>query len=151
MNIDPAGAGITRRWVRLYTRGLPVDARERRLLEVESDLWEHLNDPDVADREILGRTLRGIHADVWWRYRTLLEHGGARQRSHDIVMGGLGLVTLVVWEHSGLVPADCDYCWQDTAAWATWILSWLAAMVTGGIGIVLGVLRLFTRHQTRLA
>lgn len=288
MSAEPAAVRVTRSWVRLYTRGLPVDIGARRVLEIESDLWEHLHDPGTADREILGRTFRGIHADVWWRYRTLLEHRGARQRRHDmtttttrgwwtpvttvlaivvttmgllgltlgqtedgsggalalaaglpavggalvlfglasrrqhpvrgsrmvvagavlgalgepflvpvgaaIIIGGLwtgelttsdapdrpdlqvtrrsitstwwrwlvagaalgalGFVILVVWEHSGIVPDGCteaNPCWEDTAAWATWILSWLAAMVTGGIGVVLGVLRLATRHHTRPA
>jgi hypothetical protein len=274
----------TRRWVRIYTRGLPPEIVDRRLLEIESDLWDHLHDPGTADREILGRTLRGIHADVWWRYRTLLDTRGARQRSHEmtsttrqgwwtpvttvlaivlmtmgllgltlgqadgggalalgagvpaiggalvlagvasrrrhavrgsrmviagavlgslgdpflipvgaiIVIGGLwtgeltasdtpdgparqvsrqsmsatwwrwivaaiplvalGFAVLVVWPHA--TPDHCteaNPCWEDTAAWATWILSWLAAMVTGGIGVVLGVLHLFTRHHTRPA
>lgn len=288
MSAKPVAVRAARTWVRLYTRGLPVDVGARRVLEIESDLWEHLHDPGTADREILGRIVRGIHADVWWRYRTLLEHRGARQRRHDmtttttrgwwtpvttvlaivvttmgllgltlgqtdgggtgalalaaglpavggalilfglasrrwhpvrgsrmvvvgavlgalgevflvpvfaaIIIGGLwtgelttsdapdrpdlqvtrrsitstwwrwlaaagalgvlGFVTLVVWENSGLVPDDCteaNPCWEDTAAWATWILSWLAAMVTGAIGTVLGILHLLTRHHTRLA
>jgi hypothetical protein len=285
---EPVVARATRRWVRIYTRGLPLEIGERRALEIESDLWEHLHDPGTADREVLGRTLRGIHADVWWRYRSLLAARGARQRRHDmtstirsrwwtpvtvglgvlsltaglftaatgssedapalavitgttaglaggaLVLGGLlrqrrdpvtgsrlviggavlaalsepllipfsllviiaglwtgnlatstgpdaprlemtrhsitetwwrwivaavplvalGFVTLVVWEHSGFVPDDCtetNPCWEDSAAWAIWILSWFVAMVVGGIGVVLGVLHLFTRHHTRPA
>jgi len=46
---------------------------------------------------------------------------------------------------------EADPCWEGTAIWATWIVSLLAAMVTGGIGVVLGVLRLVTRHHTRPA
>lgn len=34
--------------------------------------------------------------------------------------------------------------------WYTWILSWLGAAVTGGIGVILGTLRLVVRHRTRL-
>lgn len=288
MNPEPVAARTTRRWVRIYTRGLPLEIGERRALEIESDLWEHLQDPGTADREILGRTLRGIHADVWWRYRTLLEARGARQRRHDmtttirhpwwtpaavglgilalaaglftaatgtsgnapatavimgiaaglagggLILGGvlrqrrdpvsgsqfviagavlaalselllipaavlviiaglwtgklattagpdaprleitrrsmtttwwrwiaaavplvaLGFVTLLVWEHSGFVPDDCtetNPCWEDSAAWAIWILSWFVAMVVAGIGVVLGFLHLFTRHHTRTA
>jgi hypothetical protein len=286
---EPAAVRLCRSWARIYTRGLPAEIGERRVLEIESDLWEHLHDP--ADgrlhREILGRTLRGIHADVWWRYRTLLEQRGARHRSHDVTtttrqnwwtpvttvlgvvvatMGLLGLVggepttgsggalllaaappaiggllilgglaarrrrvvlgsrlviagavlaafdpifipaaALVIigglWSGNLAVSGDradairldvirrsmtdgwyrwlvaavvlavfgfgvvgiadaatdtescteTEPCWEGTAIWATWVISWLAAMVTGGIGIVLGVLRLITRHHTRPA
>ena len=66
----------------------------------------------------------------------------------------VGFATLVVWDSTGLVPADCtetNPCWEDSAAWATWILSWLAAAVTGAVGVLLGVLRLVSRHHTRSA
>lgn len=287
MTVEPPAVRLCRAWTRFYTRGLPTEVGERRFAEVESDLWEQLHGPtDHATRSVLGRTIRGIHDDVWWRYRTLLDQRGARQRSHDmntttprtwwtpvtmvlgivmatmgllglafgeasggagvrlaaaippalgglVVLGGLavrrqrlvsgsrmviggavlaafdplvipvsalviigglwsgnlattdrddrppleisqqwltaqwyrwliaavilgaaGFAVLVIWENSGLVPDDCteaNPCWEDSAAWLAWILSWFAAMVTGGIGIVLGVLRLLTRHRTRPA
>lgn len=286
MSAEPLGVRLCRGWVNTYTRGLPAEIGERRRLEVESDLWEHLHDPGIADREILGRTLRGIHADVWWRYRTLLESRGARPRSHvmqtttrnwwapvttvvGIVVATIGLLGLAVGETAsgsggavilaavppaiggllvlggvatrrqrpvagsrlvvvgavlaamdpifipvsalviigglwsgnlalsegradpihlqatrrsltqgwyrwltasivlivigfgatGVVDAvsdterctEADPCWEGTAIWATWIISLLAAMVTGGIGVVLGLLRLVTRHHTRPA
>lgn len=286
MSPEPLAARLCRRWASAYTRGLPAEIGERRLLEIESDLWEHLHDPDTVDREILGRTLRGIHADVWWRYRTLLESRGARQRSHvmtttsrnwwtpvttviGVVVATMGLLGLAVGEttsgsggallfaaglpaiggllvlaglatrrqrvvtgsrlivagsvlaafdpifipvsalliigglwsgnlalsedradtirldvarrsltegwHRWLTAAivlivvsfgvtgildavsdterctEADPCWEGTAIWATWIISLLAAMVTGGIGVVLGLLHLLTRHHTRPA
>jgi hypothetical protein len=274
---------MCRGWVRLYTRRLPAEVGERRILEFESDLWEQLHDPTEArrPRSILGRTIRGIYADVWWRYRTLLEERGASTRSDGMetttanwwtpvtmvlgivmatmgllgltlggtdgggtavrllaalppafgglvllgglavrrhqfvagsrliiagavlaamdpvfipisafviiggmwtgnvvasqrpdvprleiarrsmttgwyrwliaaaVLGAAGLGILLFWENSGFVPDDCNLCWQDSAAWATWILSWMTAMVTAGIGVALGVLRLFGRHNAR--
>lgn len=289
MSDQPIGVRLARRWAAAYTRGLPSEIGDRRRGEIECDLWEHLNDPGTADREILGRLLRGIHADVWWRYRTLLELRGARTRSHvmsttshrnwwrvaaaalgvfaiasailagvtgatgdvplalligaigtglvggTLVLAGLArqttdpasgsrlviagaivvavsepllivvaalvviaglwtgrlsptesvagvvappgsrqatltrhwyrwlvggaamaavsFVVLLVWDRSGLVPTSCtetNPCWEDTAAWATWMLTTLAALVLGGIGAVLGALRLVTRHHTRL-
>lgn len=39
----------------------------------------------------------------------------------------------------------------STVAWLTLMLSWLAAAVTGGIGLILAVLRVGVRHRTRLA
>ncbi len=278
--------GLVRCWARLYTRGLAVDERERRRLELESDVWEHLHDPDeqATSRAVFGRFLRGIPADVRWRYRTLLDSRGARHRSYDmtttsrfqwwtpttmvigvtvtalallglgfgelesggwiiavswlvaavvllaglavlrrrpvvgswtviagcvlfglaeplaiplsalVILGGLwtgnlvtshdeagtkvplaprqfslterwyawlgvaaglgavGFIVLLVWP--AVTPDHCteaNPCWEDTAAWATWILSWMAALVTGGVGLVLAGLRLVVRHRTRLA
>jgi hypothetical protein len=92
-----------------------------------------------------------IHLEV---PRRSLTDGWYRWIIAGVVLGAAGMVTLVVWEHSGVVPDNCtefDPCWQDSAAWATWILSWLAAMVTGGIGVLLGILRFVTRHHTRPA
>jgi len=106
-------------------------------------LWTgELTTSDAPDRPNLQVTRRSI-TSTWWRW---LAAAGA------LVV--IGFVTLLVWENSGIVPDDCteaNPCWEDSAAWATWILSWLAAMVTGGIGSVLGILHLRARHHTRLA
>jgi hypothetical protein len=283
---EPFAVRLCRGWASTYTRGLPPEIGQRRLLEVESDLWEHLHDPGAADREILGRVLRGIHADVWWRYRTLLDSRGARQRSHvmattsrnwwapvttvlGVVVATMGLLGLLFGETTsggggallfaagmpaigGLVVlggmwvrrqrvvtgsrmvvagavlaaldpifipvaalviiggfwsgnlalsderaeairleatrrsmtdgwyrwliaavlilgvglgmtaageaafetekcTEANPCWEGTAVWATFVLSFLGAMVTGGIGVVLGLLRFASRHHTRPA
>ncbi len=277
---------LVRGWVQLYTRGLAVDDRERRRLELDSDVWEHLHDPgeQATGSAVFGRCLRGIPADVRWRYRTLLESRGARHRSIEmkttpkiqwwtpttmvigvttttlallgvgfgetgagglttaiswliaavlllvglaalrrrpvlgswtviaggllfalvepivfplsflvifgglwtgnlvpsrngadwtiqleprhrslterwyawlitsIALGALGFIVLLAWP--AVTPSSCtetNPCWQDTAAWATWIVSWMAAAVTGGIGLMLAALRLLVRHRTRLA
>lgn len=161
MSYDPLAVRVCRGWAATYTRGLPTEIAELRVLEIESDLWEHLQDPETADREILGRTLRGIQADVWWRYRTLLESRGARQRSHEmtttqriaqhwyvwlgiaVVLFGVACGAIYVQENTELVP--------DTLAWATFMLTFLGAMATGAFGVVLGLLRLKDRHHTRPA
>jgi hypothetical protein len=61
-------------WVRLYTRGTEIGARDDRRAEIESDLWEHRNHfaregegPSVSSVSILGRWVAGIPADVSWR------------------------------------------------------------------------------------
>ena len=38
-----------------------------------------------------------------------------------------------------------------TGGWFIWVLTWLGAIVTGGIGVILAGLRLIVRHRTRLA
>lgn len=158
MSSEPLAVRVCCGWAATYTRGLPTEIREHRVLEIESDLWEHLQDPGTADREILGRMLRGIHSDVWWRYRTLRESRGAKQGSHEmtttritqrwyvwlgiaVVLAGVGSGAIYIQENTEIVP--------DTAAWATFMLCVLGVMVTAGVGVVLGVLRLTNRHHTR--
>lgn len=66
------GVRFTQSWVGIYTGGLPAEASERRRLEIESDLYEQVD--ESGDDRILGRCLRGMTADVWWRIRTLREN-----------------------------------------------------------------------------
>ena len=78
------GVRIARAWVDCYTRGLPEPAGTRRRDELESDIWEQTHDPHIGSRGVLGRCVRGIPADVWWRYRTLLESRTIRERSRGV-------------------------------------------------------------------
>jgi hypothetical protein len=57
---------FTRRWVRVYTRGLSEETRATRLGEIDSDLHEHRT-TGAHGAAIVGRTLRGVPADVTWR------------------------------------------------------------------------------------
>jgi len=60
-----AAAGIARWWTRLYTAGLPVDLRDARRAEVESDLWESVAD-GAPSRHILARVALGLADDLMW-------------------------------------------------------------------------------------
>ncbi len=55
-------AGLVRRWVALYTLGLPHDIRDARREEIEDDLWcqAHEVDPEVASGDVLGRLVFGL-------------------------------------------------------------------------------------------
>lgn len=80
-------------------------------------------------------------ADRWYLWLTVAT-----------ALGAFGFLVLLIWP--AVTPENCTEtspCWQDSAAWAAWILSWMAALVTGGIGVILGGLRLLVRHRTRLA
>ena len=57
---------FTRGWVRTYTRGLSDEARTARCEEIDSDLHEHRT-TGAHGAAIVGRTLRGVPADVSWR------------------------------------------------------------------------------------
>ena len=60
-----AAAGLTRWWTRLYTAGLPMDLRDSRRAEVESDLWESVAD-GAPTRHILARLALGLADDLTW-------------------------------------------------------------------------------------
>ncbi|HET6533060.1 MAG TPA: hypothetical protein VFH03_20925 [Actinoplanes sp.] len=69
-------AGLVSRWVRWYTRHLPVPIAERRIGEINADLYDHIAHEQArgtSDRRIalslLSRMLRGLPADASWRGR----------------------------------------------------------------------------------
>lgn len=69
-------------WTALYTRNLPDDLRGRRRGEIASDLWEHEQAalaagerPVAVATDILLRVVRGMAADVVWRWSTLRGRG----------------------------------------------------------------------------
>lgn len=94
-------SNLARLWLRIYCFGLPAEARARRSLELESDLWEHERDcaerevaPAVAGVEVFSRVVRGMPADLLWRFQ--LE--GPQMNIHipwERAMG-LSLILLVV-------------------------------------------------------
>jgi hypothetical protein len=72
-----AAAWICRRWVGLYTLGLPDAEVQRRRDEIESDLFEHAVEAHQAgvskqrlNAEVLARVLVGASADLSWRRAT---------------------------------------------------------------------------------
>jgi hypothetical protein len=67
-----AAVGLTGLWVRLYTRGLPGRIAVARRDEIESDMWEMLNDRDAryptpTAPAMFLRLFGGIPADLLWR------------------------------------------------------------------------------------
>ena len=78
---------LTQRWVRLYTRSAPAGDTVDRRAEMESDLWEQVATrtasgapPGRIRRELVGRALRGVPADVAWRLE--VEQSPGRLRWH---------------------------------------------------------------------
>ena len=74
---------LVRRWVLLYTAGLPADVRDARREEIDADLWEHAREAALMARptstlrsQVALRLLLGIAADVAWRIGQI----GARQQ-----------------------------------------------------------------------
>lgn len=67
-------AALVRRWVGLYTLGLPPEVKQRRRDEIDDDLWCQLRDATEAGRndgslagEIVMRLVLGLPADISWR------------------------------------------------------------------------------------
>jgi hypothetical protein len=57
-------------WTRAYTRGLPTEVSAERRAEIASDVFEQYADDGAAratGTAIVGRTLRGVPADLSWR------------------------------------------------------------------------------------
>ena len=55
---------LVRAWTRLYTLGVPVDLRDERRAEIESDLWESRQDAEAGGTaspalQIVLRLVRG--------------------------------------------------------------------------------------------
>ena len=57
---------LVRAWTRIYTWGMDPRAREARLAEIESDLWESVQSGDRGV-DILVRLVFGIVDDLVWR------------------------------------------------------------------------------------
>jgi hypothetical protein len=66
-------ATLVRRWVALYTAGLPADIRDARREEIAADLWsqaqeaERLGAAGTPASDVLGRLVFGLWADITWR------------------------------------------------------------------------------------
>jgi hypothetical protein len=69
-------ARIVAHWVRFYTRDLPAPVAERRIDEIDADLYDqiaHERAGGIGDRRIArgiaSRMVRGLAADIAWRGR----------------------------------------------------------------------------------
>jgi hypothetical protein len=94
-------ATLVRRWVALYTAGLPADIRDARREEIAADLWsqaqegERLGAPGTPATDVLDRLLFGLWADITWR----LEQGlGVRGRpvQRSLTMGTRIIAALAI-------------------------------------------------------
>lgn len=131
------GARMTLAWVRAYTRGAAPDAAERRVRELASDVWEHRShalatgrSTLAADAAIVLRCLRGIPADISWRFANRAPGGIALM--HTILRNALVLVSalLAAWFFVLAVAIQFD---ETADAW------WSPALAVSGIAVLAGV------------
>jgi hypothetical protein len=106
-----ATSTIVRRWVGVYTGGLPKEVRDARRAEIECDLWSHAEDayergrgPWALELEMAVRLVLGMPADVAWRRShrgsTALESAKElavhEPRSHHVLTAiGIAIAVLV--------------------------------------------------------
>ena len=153
MNAERA-AGLVRRWVAFYTRGLPAEVRQDRRDELDDDLWSQMREaaasgPDQSlSSEVVMRLVFGIPADLTWRVeqlRVALKNGGAPERSPTTgtraiallaIVGGVGWV---VWPIPQAIvgrdwPAGQPVSWLlfFSVVFGTW------ALACATIGLVFG-------------
>jgi hypothetical protein len=133
-------AGLVLRWVALYTRGLPDDARQNRRDEINDDLWSQLQDATESRRgarsvsgEILARLLLGVPADVGWRLEQRQGSGAPKapeaRPSMDLRFAALMAVLGGVGFDIGLILQAV----LGEAAWSTGGVAWLMMLtVVGG-------------------
>jgi hypothetical protein len=162
--ITPHAACAVRRWVGLYTRGLPADLRDGRRDEVEADLWSHVEDSRLTGRsdrstaaEILVRLVAGLPADVTWRLE---------KRGHDpldaaeprvaipgspaigvlAILGGLLLGTALLALFLAMAVMGPIRPWSDPVLG----LVLFFGLSLGELALAVAVISLVVRNQDRL-
>jgi hypothetical protein len=74
-------AGMARKWVAVYTLGLPPSVRDARRAELASDLWEQCHEIRSGTSNglaggVLARVIGGVPADVLWAINVRNDQGG---------------------------------------------------------------------------
>jgi hypothetical protein len=128
-------AALLRRWVALYTAGLPRDIRDARRAEIEDDLWSQAQEAeqlgasaaDGASGDVLARLAFGLWADITWRleqrHRARVRPPlrslpmGTRIIAALAIIGGAALaVTMVIF--AGVIMAAPDSTFE-TLDWSS--------------------------------
>jgi hypothetical protein len=131
-------AELVGRWVRFYTRELPVPIAQRRIEEIDADVHEHIafeRARGTSDRRItlgiLSRMARGLTADVSWRRWTQALKGNRMKRIVPFVATALAPAALGV---AAIVFGEADDA---------------PGLVLFGILLVVGALAFGTRPTLR--
>lgn len=146
-------AALVRRWVALYTLGLPPEIKQRRRDEIDDDLWCQTQEAAASNRadrtvagEILARLVFGVPADVSWRIEQR-RHGSSPARSgrsYTVNAPGRGLLAIlggIGWA-IGPIPRGLVGREFPTEGPVLWILMlsvagvWMLAAATIGLAFV---------------
>jgi hypothetical protein len=95
-----AAVALVRAWTRVYTAGLPAATRDRRMAEIESDLWELEAEDERPGSlhpalHVIARCLIGVPDDLLWR----LEDPDARRKPARAAVAMTALAALLgaIW------------------------------------------------------
>jgi hypothetical protein len=92
-------------WTRLYTWRTSPQARNRRLEEIESDLWESARDDDADRRrlpaDVVLRFVLGIPDDLAWRLDQWNDSNRSRRFRLALTLAGVAAVGIWIMVASG--------------------------------------------------
>ena len=112
---ERVAVALARRWVAAYTSALPPADRERRRLELESDVWEQRRDGSLATVaastvgwQVLQRLVTGVPADLTWRFAA----GGAERRASGLLAALLAAAGFqLAFLRPGVPDLDAPTAW----------------------------------------
>jgi hypothetical protein len=144
---------LVRRWVALYTLGLPPEVKQGRRDEIDDDLWcqaQEAAGSGRADRslsgEILTRLVFGVPADVSWRIEQRRYRGPRPRSERSLAMHapGRGLLAIlggIGWAAWPFLQRLVGREWAEGPM--AWILilsvvggTWILAAATIGLAFV---------------
>jgi hypothetical protein len=151
-------AGLVRRWVGLYTRGLPAPIRQDRRDEIDSDLWSQAHDAAVSGHsersvavDILVRLLLGVPADLSWRVeRQRLADAAGPQTGVTVSVRPVALLAVIggagwtIWP----IPAVIVGATWPPGDPLTWLL--VICVVLGSLALAFATMGLILSVQDRI-
>jgi hypothetical protein len=109
-------AELVARWVRFYTRDLPIPIAERRVDEIVADIHDHIaheRADGISDLRIAcgiaSRMLRGLAADIAWRGRQ--ERPASRTLYRSVLRVALGVTFTLALPLVAMLVTD-DVVWS---------------------------------------
>jgi hypothetical protein len=137
-------AALVRRWVALYTLGLPSELKQDRRDEIDDDLWCQAQDAAASGRadrslgsEILTRLVFGVPADVSWRIEQR-RRPSARVlygKEHAMYAPGTGLLAIIAGIGWAVYPIPQGIVGRDWPAGDPISAVLFASMLAGTFGV----------------
>jgi len=137
---------MARSWVVLYTLRLPLEIRESRRSEIDSDLWEQQwlaarrGDPALGTAiEVLSRMLLGIFDDLIWRLEAGVSVTKGQISVNDTWPMRIGFIALMVpllllvANGLGMMLGNGEF--DNAQEQILWGLSFLVAPLVAAVGL----------------
>jgi len=138
--------GMARSWVVLYTLRLPIEIRESRRSEIDSDLWEQKwlaarrGNPALGTAiEVLSRMLLGIFDDLIWRLEAGVSVTKGQISVNDTWPMRIGFIALMVpllllvANGLGMMLGNGEF--DNAQEQILWGLSFLVAPLVTAVGL----------------